>query len=219
MGKEQGLLNSIKKMFFQSKGDQTDPPEKKPPKYHYLLLVLTLGVVFMLLSNLFNNGETKQQTIPTSTQQNSDEPAFGQKEEAEKTAISEYEIRYENQLKEALETIIGVSDVTVFVNVDSTETKVLEKNTVTNSQLTDETDREGGKRKVEDTSKDEQVVIIRQGDKETPIVLKIEKPTIRGVLVVAKGADNIQIKKMVVEAVTRALDVPSHRVAVLPKKD
>ena len=219
MGKEQGLLNSIKKMFFQSKGDQTDPPEKKPPKYHYLLLVLTLGVVFMLLSNLFNNGETKQQTIPTSTQQNSDEPAFGQKEEVEKTAISEYEIRYENQLKEALETIIGVSDVTVFVNVDSTETKVLEKNTVTNSQLTDETDREGGKRKVEDTSKDEQVVIIRQGDKETPIVLKIEKPTIRGVLVVAKGADNIQIKKMVVEAVTRALDVPSHRVAVLPKKD
>lgn len=219
MGKEQGLLNSIKKMFFQSKGDQTDPPEKKPPKYHYLLLVLTLGVVFMLISNLFNNGEPKQQTIPTSTQQNSDEPAFGQKEEVEKTAISEYEIRYENQLKEALETIIGVSDVTVFVNVDSTETKVLEKNTVTNSQLTDETDREGGKRKVEDTSKDEQVVIIRQGDKETPIVLKIEKPTIRGVLVVAKGADNIQIKKMVVEAVTRALDVPSHRVAVLPKKD
>lgn len=218
MGKEKGLINTVKKMFFQTKGEQSDPPENKPPKYHYLILVLALGVVFMLISNLLNNGEASQQTLPASTQENTDEAAFGQKKDVEETAISEYEIRYENQLKEALETIIGVDDVTVVVNVDATETKVLEKNTVTNSQLTDETDREGGKRKVEDTSKDEQVVIVRQGDKETPIVLKIEKPTIRGVLVVAKGADNIQIKKMVVEAVTRVLDVPSHRVAVLPKK-
>ena len=33
-----------------------------------------------------------------------------------------------NQLKEALDAIVGVSDVTVVVNVDSTEKKVLEKN-------------------------------------------------------------------------------------------
>jgi stage III sporulation protein AG len=37
-------------------------------------------------------------------------------------------------------------------------------------------------------------------------------------LVVAKGADNLQIKKWIVEAVTRVLNVPSYRVAVLPKK-
>jgi stage III sporulation protein AG len=38
------------------------------------------------------------------------------------------------------------------------------------------------------------------------------------VLVVAKGADNIEVKKSIIEAVTRALDIPSHRVAVLAKK-
>ncbi|EEM04135.1 Sporulation stage III protein AG [Bacillus pseudomycoides] len=64
----------------------------------------------------------------------------------------------------------------------------------------------------------EKTVIIREGDKETPIVLRTEKPKVRGVLVVAKGVDNIQVKAMVKEAVTRMLDVPSHRVAVLPKK-
>ncbi|QOR65429.1 stage III sporulation protein AG [Cytobacillus suaedae] len=218
MGKEQGFLESIKKMFNQSKEDQSDPPTKKPPKYHYLLLVLALGIGFMLVSNLLNSNNQSQTSMPVSKQESVDEPTFGQKKEAEQAAISEYEVRYENQLKEALETIVGVDDVSVVVNVDATETKVLQTNTVTNSQSTDETDREGGKRKVEDSSKDEQVVIIRQGEEETPIVIKIEKPAIRGVLVVAKGVDNIQIKKMVVEAVTRALDVPSHRVAVLPKK-
>jgi len=37
-------------------------------------------------------------------------------------------------------------------------------------------------------------------------------------LIVAKGADNIRIKKEIIDAVTRALDVPSHRVAVMAKK-
>ena len=61
-------------------------------------------------------------------------------------------------------------------------------------------------------------MIIQNGEKEVPIVVETKKPAIRGVLVVAKGADNIQVKKWIVEAVTRSLDVPSHRVSVLPKK-
>ena len=77
---------------------------------------------------------------------------------------------------------------------------------------------EGGKRKVEDQSREEQLVIIQEGEKEIPVVTETKKPAIRGVLVVAKGADNIQVKKWIIEAVTRSLDVPSHRVAVMPKK-
>lgn len=45
------------------------------------------------------------------------------------------------------------------------------------------------------------------------------KPKIVGVLVVAKGAEDIKVKTMIVEAVTRALDVPSHRVSVQPKQN
>jgi stage III sporulation protein AG len=114
--------------------------------------------------------------------------------------------------------MLGVDDVMVMVNIDSTDKKVLEKNTVTKSQTTEEKDNEGGERKVQDTSTDEQLVIIREGEKEVPIVVEYQKPAIRGVLVVAKGAENIQVKKWIIEAVTRALDVPSHRVSVMPKK-
>ena len=85
------------------------------------------------------------------------------------------------------------------------------------SQTTGETDKTGGKREVEDESLDEKTVIIREGDKETPVVLRTE-PKVRGVLVVAKGVDNIQVKAMV-KAVIRLLDVPAHRVSVSPKID
>ncbi|KAB2338473.1 stage III sporulation protein AG [Cytobacillus depressus] len=218
MDKEKGPFTQLKKWL--SKDDQ---PDKKPGKYQYLLLVLLFGAAIMLISNTLFKDEKSNTALPVMKNQEEangeeDIPAFGQKQKAGNDMIADYERAYEAQLKEALDAIIGVEDVTVVVNVDATETKVLEKNRSSKKQTTDETDREGGKRNVEDYSTEEQLVIIRNNEKEVPIVLETKKPKIRGVLVVAKGADNIQVKKWIIEAVTRALDVPSHRVAVMPKK-
>ncbi|KAB2333818.1 stage III sporulation protein AG [Bacillus mesophilum] len=218
MDKDKGPISLLKKWL--SKENQ---PDKKPGKYHYLLLVLLFGAAIMLVSNMFFSEEESTSELPVFNNSEEDSSkedvaTFGQKQGESTGAITDYEKMYESQIKEALDTIAGVDDVSVVVNVDATEKKVLEKNRTSQTQTTDETDREGGKRVVEDTSKEEQLVIIREGEKEVPIVIETKKPAIRGVLIVAKGAENIQVKKMIIEAVTRALDVPSHRVSVMPKK-
>jgi len=196
--------------------------KRKDQNYQkYLFLLLAIGIVFMLIGNLFQTKSSTERTVAQPNDESTvekDVAVFGQKKSEGSSQIADYEALYENQLKEALEQIQGVSDVTVMVNLDATETSVLEKNTVIQSQQTDEVDREGGKRTIEDMSRDEQVVILRNGEQETPIVLQTKKPEIRGVLIVAKGAENIKVKQMIVEAVTRVLDVPNHRVSVLPKK-
>lgn len=213
MEQEKGPISWLKRLFSK---------EGKPnKKYQYLIVVLLLGAAFMLVSNALLDEENPSSSIPVLG--NTDEgvedvETLGRKSAAGNEMIAEYESRYETQLKEALEGIAGVSDVMVAVNVDATEKRVLEKNSVTRSQVTDETDREGGERKVEDSSQDNQIVIIREGEKEIPIVLETKKPEIRGVLVVAKGAENVQVKKWIIESVTKLLDVPSHRVSVMPKK-
>ncbi|CAM3800252.1 stage III sporulation protein AG [Mesobacillus zeae] len=213
-GNEKGPLTWIRDRFFQ----RSSPAEKKTGKYPYFLLVVLVGIAAMLVGNIFDKNQPN--STPAMSQKESEKtvPAFGPRKSGRSDTISKYEEACEAQLKDALEGIAGVRDVSVMVNVDATEKKVLEKNTVTQSQTTDETDRDGGSRKVEDLSKDEQLVIVRSGEKETPIVLETKKPEIRGVLVVARGAENIQVKKWILEAVTRSLDVPSHRVSVLPKK-
>lgn len=214
MSNNESFLDKLKSILGQSNS-------KKPSKYHYFILVFVLGVAFMLVSNLFANSPEQSQnavTTTASTSSTEETEVFKQTKGETTDSISDYEAEYENQLKEVLETITGVGEVQVVVNVDSTSQKIFEKNTVTQSQTTTETDREGGKREVEDLSKDEQVVIIQDGEKETPIVVQTKKPEIRGVLVVAGGADNIHIKKTIVESVTRVLGVPSHRVAVASKK-
>lgn len=60
--------------------------------------------------------------------------------------------------------------------------------------------------------------MVQKGETDEPLVVETMKPKIRGVLVVAEGAENIEVKKWIIEAVTRVLDVPSYRVAVMPKK-
>nr|WP_269799470.1 stage III sporulation protein AG [Bacillus sp. FJAT-44742] len=182
----------------------------------YVAGVLIVGVSLMFLGTAGNEKEDASQ--PAYSESQPAEEAFKGEDKKEPGSISKYEELYENQLRESLEAITGVSDVTIMVNLDATENKVIEKNRTIRQQITDETDREGGKRKVEDGSSEEQVVIIRQGDQEEPLIVKTEKPEVRGVLVVAQGVENMKVKEWVVEAVTRVLDVPPHRVSVLPKK-
>ncbi|WP_426004414.1 stage III sporulation protein AG [Bacillus sp. DWP3-1] len=202
------------------------PPEKgegkpKLTKHHYLLLVFIIGVSFMLVSQILSPPSSKEQAaVPASKKTSSQEqevfkPASSSKS---KNSIEDVEQEYENQLKEILETIIGVEDVSIVVNVDATSLKVFEKNKSNKSTTTEETDKEGGVRSVTDQTKEEEIVIIKNGNEETPVVVQTKKPDIRGVLVVAQGVDNVQIKKTIIEAVTRVLDVASHRVAVAPKK-
>ncbi|WP_042355167.1 stage III sporulation protein AG [Bacillus rubiinfantis] len=216
MDKNKGPISWLKKRLHIA-----EPGDKKKGKLHYMLLVLLIGAAFMIVGNIVFKTDMSSSALPAATTEKTeakDVPVFGQKKTAGNKTIANYEEKYENQLKKALEEMLGVRDVTVVVNIDSTDRKVLEKNTNSKTQTTEEGDRDGGQRKVQEVSTDEQLVIIRNGEKEVPIVVETKKPNVRGVLVVAKGAENIEVKKWIKEAVTRVLDVPSHRVSVMPKK-
>lgn len=215
MDDQKGPISRLKKWWTRE-----EKSDKKTGKYQYMILVLCIGAAFMLAGNFFFKNSAAAPDVPalkTAPDHSSDVPAFGMKKSSGNKSIADYEQEYESQMKSALDEMLGVKDVKVVVTIDSSEAKVYEKDKVTKNQTTVETDKQGGERKVQDASVDEKLVIIRNGDKEVPIVVETKKPEIRGVLVVAHGAENIQIKKSIIEAVTRALGVPSHRVAVVPK--
>ncbi|ABO67680.1 MULTISPECIES: stage III sporulation protein AG [Geobacillus] len=212
------MLQFIKRLFSSPpKEGDGDGVRKKMP-FSYVVALLLAGVALMVVSHFTKSGEDVPATPSAEQSDAPSEPAFLSSKETKEKVIAAYEERYEKELKAALEAIEGVEDVTVVVNLDSTELKLFEKKRSTQKQTTKEGDKEGGKRTIENESTNEEVIIIRNGEEETPLVVATKKPDIRGVLVVAKGADNLQIKKWIVEAVTRVLNVPSYRVAVLPKK-
>ncbi|MCA1063345.1 stage III sporulation protein AG [Rossellomorea sp. AcN35-11] len=217
MNFNKGPLNALKE-WLSKENAHSPPKDKKGKKFQYFLIVLLLGVAFMLISDLWSSSEGLEVSKSVDEVAPEEIATFGSSHKESDGSMRGYEDQYENQLKEALDQIVGVGEVHVVVNVEATEAKIYEKNDKTQSQRTSEEDKQGGKRSIEDKSQEEEMVIVMDGNKEVPIVKETKKPKVSGVLVVAKGADNIQIKKWIIEAVTRALDVPSHRVSVLPKK-
>ncbi|GJM76428.1 hypothetical protein HMSSN036_86440 [Paenibacillus macerans] len=128
------------------------------------------------------------------------------------------ELSLENKTKEILEKIVGVGAVDVLVTIDSTEEVVVQRNVKDTQELTEESDADGGRRHVTQYTRDGQIVTYENSGSEQPIVTKKIKPKIRGVLVVARGAENKTVKGLIVDAVEKGLNVPAYRISVVPRK-
>nr|WP_239584117.1 stage III sporulation protein AG [Aquibacillus albus] len=188
----------------------------------YILLIALTGILILIVSSMIKDqtANSDELSLINETEISSEdiETSASNKGGNRTSEVKDLEKEYEESLTMLLEEITGVSQVEIMVNLDSTNKKVYEKNLIIGTQTTEETDQNGGERQVKDSTQEEEVVIVRQGDKEVPLIIQTRKPEVRGVLVVAKGVDHIELKKWVVEAVSRVLDVPSHRISVMPKK-
>lgn len=183
-------------------------------KWKYVIAVLLIGVLLIFVSNMMQPSSQNQFEI-----EEDQEVASNQEEEEDSFVddVEEMEVHYEKTLQEMLNEISGVSEVDIMINIDSTNVQVYEKDLITGTQTTDELDKNGGERQVEDETKETKIVFVRKGDQEVPVLVQTKKPEVRGVFIIAKGAGNATVKKWIVESVSRVLDVPSYKISVMPK--
>nr|QRZ16910.1 stage III sporulation protein AG [Virgibacillus sp. AGTR] len=217
MGGRGTLKEKIEKLFQKSDGTKKHPPKK----LGYIIILALAGILLLIVGNIFSSSpETaEEQQLEQQIEQPMEQPAkeTASNKSATTSDMEELETIYTKDLQELLNKIKGVSEAEVMVNLESTNIKVYEKNLVKGQQTTKESDKNGGTREVEDSTEEAQTVLVRQGEKEVPLLIQTKKPEVRGVFVVAKGADHASVKKWIVEAVSRVLDVPTHRVSVMPK--
>ena len=204
----------FKKLFQKLEGD-----EKKTKRLGWILILGALGVAIMILSSFI---QVREASLPPDKkahpQAEADAtPASADSSSNDAVSMVEYEQRYEKELEEVLSKIVGVEDVSVIVNLNSTVEEVLQVDKRESRQVTTETDKSGGKRSITQDTEDQKTAYYRSENGEKPVVVKKLKPQVRGVLVVARGVENLKVKAVVIEAVQRTLDVPVHRISVLPK--
>lgn len=188
---------------------------KKNKTFYWIIIFFLVGLAFMIFSSFL---DITDQVTPYESQAPVQETSNMLEKNTVPKTMQDYEKIYENQLTEIITEMLGVNEVVVKVNLDSTEELLVESNTSYSEQVTKEQDKQGGSRNISNVSKDEQVVIYRVDGNDEPLVIKTIKPKVRGVVIVAEGAENLQVKAMITEAVQRLLDVPPHKIAILPKR-
>ena len=155
----------------------------------YLVMILAAGIVVVMLSGLVpKKEETLPQMVPALSPPDIDD--------------------VEKRLKSIIETINGISDVSVFVTYENIgERKIA-------TTLEENKSEDGTKR---NSSMKSQVVTSKTNTGEQPFVSEEKLPAVRGVIICAKGVENEEMQLLISDAVSGAMNVPIHRVKVLSK--
>ncbi|MBY0117666.1 stage III sporulation protein AG [Paenibacillus sp. FSL H8-0317] len=191
---------------------------RRSQTFRWLIILGLIGVGIMLFNSFVNVKKIDSENIGREPPDPATSMASIQSDPSEQNPFQAIEIAFEDKIKGVLENIVGVGTVDVMVTVDSTEELVVQRNVKDSQQLTEETDANGGKRHMTQYTRDGEIITYEISGDQTPIVTKKLKPQIRGVLVVARGAENKVVKDLITDAVEKGLNVAAYRISVVPRK-
>lgn len=134
------------------------------------------------------------------------------------SALAGLEAAMSRRLEEVLGQIAGAGSVQVMITLSSSDEQLFASEINETVRTTVENDGRGGQRSTEETSSQRQLTLQSsgQGGGQQPVVTQVRAAVVRGVLVVAEGADDPLLRWQLSRAVQSVLDVPIHRIQVIP---
>ncbi|HEY3423283.1 MAG TPA: hypothetical protein VGL27_00695 [Negativicutes bacterium] len=166
-----------------------------------------LGIVLLVIGGVLDNQPAKiKNEIP------------GEIQKATPVVNRSYEEILEGKLANLLSQVKGAGAVTVSITLENSSTQEHAKNVVKESKSIQEKDTTGGIRTTIETKESEQILLSKENGSDRPVMVQELKPTIKGVLVVAEGAYDSNVKANLTKAVEAGLGVPSYKITVLPQR-
>lgn len=124
------------------------------------------------------------------------------------------EYNLEQSLENILSKMAGVGKVQVLVTYSETSEVVAMYNEKNTSNNTEETDTNGGTRKISQTDTDKEIIYEEKNGEKVPITQKVIMPKIEGAVITAEGAGNINVKTNIIQAVSAATGLSTYRIQV-----
>ncbi len=170
------------------------------------LLLLAVDLIALLLLNLdsFMGGIEE-------------EPILKEAEWTVHREAKDQEQELAGRLETILATMAGVGRVEVLLTLERGPEYKYASTSDSSQKETLEQDASGGTREIAEITDRTQLVLVRspQGYEEPVLITEIF-PEIKGVVVVAQGAEDPRIKERITWAVQTALRVSPHKITVLP---
>lgn len=199
-------IKNIKEIFKQ----KTEGNNKK--NIENLIVFLVLLIITVIAINTIWGGKSKEEIPKTNTSYKELANNIDSKTNSNNQEINEYNL--EENLENILTKIAGVGKVQVLITYSQTSEIVAmynEKNTTSN---TEETDTNGGTRKIETLDTNKEIIYEDTNGKKTPITQKVIMPKIEGAIITAEGAANPNIKSNIINAVSAATGLSTYRIQV-----
>ena len=201
--------DKLKKIVGNSEGQGNN--KRKIENLVFLVIILIITVV--IINYVWSGEKSSNKKV-----KNSKGKQLATTNNNQTLASSQYNntesISLEEKLEDILSKIEGVGSVKVFINYSESSETVAMYNENSKMSTTEETDKSGGTRKVEQTDSQKEVIYQEQNGTKTPIVQKTVEPKIEGAIITAKGAGDINVKTSIIQAVEAATGLATHKIQV-----
>lgn len=173
--------------------------DKKRRNENLVLLVILLVVLLISINYIFKDNESNSTNINGNIISN---------ESTNTNSNTTLENLSTNSLEQKLEDILskisGISEVSVVLSYSKDTTQNVVYNTT-------EEEKEG-ERTVE-----KQVAYNEESGKKTAIIESVEMPVVEGAIIVAKGANSVDIKSRIASAISAVTGLPVYKIQVFEK--
>ena len=200
--------DKLNKLF----GKEDDSGTNNKRKIENLVFFIVLLIITIVAINLIwsgNKDETNEQTNNASKQL---VMMNNQTQSNQIQGMDENDL--ETELEEILSQIQGVGEVKVLLNYSESSEVVAMYNETSKTSNTEETDTSGGTRKIQETDTQKDIIYQEDNGEKTPITQKIVKPKIEGAIITAKGANQVDVKTNIIQAVEAVTGLATHKIQV-----
>lgn len=199
------ITDKIKELISQKK----EEPNKK--KIENLVVFLIILIITIIVINVIWSGDKKSDNSESTSDKNK---KLASDTQTVQTINDETSDDLVVKLEDILSKINGVGKVRVMITYSKTSQTVPLYNQDSSEKNTEESDKQGGTRKITETGTKTEIVYKEVNGEKIPITQSVISPTIEGAIVTAEGANNITVKTNIIQAVEAVTGVATHKIQV-----
>lgn len=196
-----------------SKQNKEDDGNSKKKIENIVVFILILIITVIIINVIWNGDNSEDEEQVT----DSNKKLATTNEVTIEASNNKYNI--DSQLEEILSKIDGVGNVNVMITYSQTSQTVPLYNEETTVRDTEETDQEGGTRKITESDSKKDVVYKESSGEKEPITQSIVSPKIEGAIITAQGASNADVKTNIIQAVEAVTGLSVHKIQVFEMKE
>ncbi len=134
----------------------------------------------------------------------------------------ESQVVEQNELEQKLETILskieGAGNVEVLITYSQSSELVPVYNESSTVSTTEESDQQGGTRKIEENTTQKEVIYEENSGQKELVTQKVINPKVEGAIILAEGAEDSTVKTNIVQAVEAVTGIATHKIQVFTSK-
>lgn len=165
-------------------------------------ITLVIGVLLLLMGNTILSADKQKEEPKIEIEKNNSDD-------------TDYASQLEKRMEKALSMVEGVGNIKVLITVKGSGEIVVAEDKSSDINETIEETNSSVTKQIRSTKSEDTIVLT---DEKSPLVLKEIKPDIEGVIIVAEGGGNIEIKDSLIRATQAILGIESHKIEVLKMK-